>query len=351
LLCVSSNVEYFKLREGIEYAADYAYSGCYKLKIAYVLGGANSLFYNNNNLETLVLENPQTRIKFYFFNRIIPSTLKNIVLKPNIKMNTQMFDGMTGVTIYVEEEERDVKWNENFPGWNNGNPVVYSDKWINAEFYAPDGKILSSKIYSTSQVIITPSKKLVLGNDENLMLVGWDLDADGVADKIPATSIVDIVATPVIHVHALDNCVVTKESTHIELGIKLYTCITCGYTKTEEIAKTPEHIFGAWTPDADGKNHIRTCICGETEKVAHTFDSGVITKPSTHTETGIKTYTCNECTYEKTEDIEKSPEKSDTSGENLYYVYALIGVTFVAICVIVVIFIRKKGYQSKTNHL
>lgn len=40
----------------------------------------------------------------------------------------------------------------------------------------------------------------------------------------------------------------------------------------------------------------------------HVFDDGVVTKEPTTTETGIKTYTCADCAYEKTETIDKLPE-------------------------------------------
>ena len=66
---------------------------------------------------------------------------------------------------------------------------------------------------------------------------------------------------------------------------------------------THEHTYGDWQTDAD--NHWKVCTeCGEsTAKVAHTFDSGVVTTPATGTSEGVMTYTCSACGYEKTEPI------------------------------------------------
>ena len=66
---------------------------------------------------------------------------------------------------------------------------------------------------------------------------------------------------------------------------------------------THEHTYGDWQTDAD--NHWKVCTeCGEsTAKVAHTFDSGVVTTPATGTAEGVMTYTCSACGYKKTEPI------------------------------------------------
>ena len=66
---------------------------------------------------------------------------------------------------------------------------------------------------------------------------------------------------------------------------------------------THEHTYGDWQTNAD--NHWKVCTeCGKsTAKVAHTFDSGVVTTPATGTSEGVMTYTCSACGYEKTEPI------------------------------------------------
>ena len=106
-----------------------------------------------------------------------------------------------------------------------------------------------------------------------------------------------------------DNGVVTQNPTHLEAGVKTYTCTVCGRTKTEPVPKTTEHSFGNWTPDvANAGKHIRECKCGETETGTCTFDAGEVTKEPTHFEEGVKTYTCAVCGRIKTELIPKTSE-------------------------------------------
>ena len=58
------------------------------------------------------------------------------------------------------------------------------------------------------------------------------------------------------------------------------------------------HDYGTdWK--SDGNGHWRECACGDkSETIAHTEDSGSVTKPATETETGIRTYKCSVCGYE-----------------------------------------------------
>jgi len=136
-----------------------------------------------------------------------------------------------------------------------------------------------------------------------------------------------------------DSGVVTKEPTHYEEGVKTYTCTVCGRIKTEPIAKTTEHEFGDWAPDATTEDkHIRECKCGATETADCTFDSGVVTKEPTHFEEGIKTYTCTECGRTKTEPIEKTAEHEfgdwapDATNENKHTRECKCGATETADC-------------------
>ena len=69
---------------------------------------------------------------------------------------------------------------------------------------------------------------------------------------------------------------------------------------------THEHTYSTeWSKDATSHWHAATCehTSEVSDKAAHTFGEGVVTKEATETETGIKTYTCTVCKYEKTEEI------------------------------------------------
>ena len=102
---------------------------------------------------------------------------------------------------------------------------------------------------------------------------------------------------------------ITKEPSHFEEGIKIYTCTVCGRTKEEPIEKTAEHLFGDWYPCQTVEDkHERLCKCGETETGECTYDEGKVTKEPSHFEEGIKTYTCTVCGRTKEERIEKTAE-------------------------------------------
>ena len=102
--------------------------------------------------------------------------------------------------------------------------------------------------------------------------------------------------------HEWDDGEVTTEPTHLSEGVMTYTCEDCGATKTEPIAKLPEHTFGDWEK-VDENNHQRECACGEVETKPHSWDEGVVTKAQSCTEDGVMTYTCADCGATKTEVI------------------------------------------------
>ena len=104
-----------------------------------------------------------------------------------------------------------------------------------------------------------------------------------------------------------DEGVVTKEPTHLEEGVKTFTCTVCGNKKTEPIEKTLGHSFSDWKIDKENdEKHYRECLCGEIETSDCIFGEGEVTKEATHYEEGIITYTCNECGRVKEEKINKT---------------------------------------------
>ena len=111
---------------------------------------------------------------------------------------------------------------------------------------------------------------------------------------------------PEIHTHTWDAGIVVKSATCDEDGVMLYTCSSCGDTKTEAIPATG-HTYGEWVLE-DEDNHKKECSCGDAVREAHTWDAGVVTVAPTTTTEGIKTYTCTICNGTKTEVIEKLPD-------------------------------------------
>ena len=105
--------------------------------------------------------------------------------------------------------------------------------------------------------------------------------------------------------HIWDAGKVTEAPTHTKEGTKTYTCTVCGETKTEKVEKLKEHSYGEWTKH-DDKQHKHSCVCGDTQYAAHTWDSGKVTKAATCKDTGEKLYTCTACGEAKTEAIAKT---------------------------------------------
>ena len=107
--------------------------------------------------------------------------------------------------------------------------------------------------------------------------------------------------------HTWDGGKILVAPTEESEGEAEYTCTACGYKKVETLPKeVHSHQFKAVA--SDEKYHTMKCECGEEDaKVEHTWDDGVVTTPATEDQTGIKTYTCTECAYEKAEEIEKLP--------------------------------------------
>ncbi len=104
---------------------------------------------------------------------------------------------------------------------------------------------------------------------------------------------------------------ITKQPTEEEVGVKTFTCNTCGYKKTEDVAKlTHVHTFASeWSKDETNHWHAATCA-HTTEKKdveAHQWNDGVVTTPATEEAEGVKTYTCTVCEQTKSEAIEKLP--------------------------------------------
>lgn len=111
--------------------------------------------------------------------------------------------------------------------------------------------------------------------------------------------------------HIYDEGTVTKTATHLVDGNIKYICEACGYEKNVPITADPNnHLYaGAAWENHDSEQHKRKCTdpdCTHYEYENHTWDEGIITTPATHTEEGVKTFTCTGCGATKTEAVAKT---------------------------------------------
>lgn len=123
--------------------------------------------------------------------------------------------------------------------------------------------------------------------------------------------------------HTWNSGVVTKPAQHLEEGIRTYTCTVCSETKEESIPKTTTHNYTLWEKH-DENQHKRTCRCGDTQYADHEWDEGVITKPATNQENGVRTYTCGVCSETKEEIVPRFEGSAGLAfrdnGDGTYYV-------------------------------
>ena len=114
--------------------------------------------------------------------------------------------------------------------------------------------------------------------------------------------------------HTFDAGIVTTPPTEDAAGVKTLTCTVCGYQKTESVPQLG-HTFDMerWASDAQTHWHPATCAHTDLKKdeAEHTWNEGVITKPSDYGVVGEKTFTCTVCGYKKTEPIDALDAKDN----------------------------------------
>ena len=125
--------------------------------------------------------------------------------------------------------------------------------------------------------------------------------------------------------HSWNDGAITTESTCTDEGVKTFTCNSCGKTRTEEVAALGHNYSSDWTIDtaatcsAIGSKSHHCTRCDSKKDITeipasgkHTWNNGVITKPATIAEEGVKTYTCTVCGVTRTETIAKLPMPTAT---------------------------------------
>ena len=122
--------------------------------------------------------------------------------------------------------------------------MIYGGDWTWANFYDENGHVVRSKPRRTSEVIRLP----VLELSEKQELIGWDLDGDGKADSVPATSVVDVNARPVIRLSYTPGDI-NGDNTVDETDIFVLRQYLVGIKV--------EVVVGALDPNGDGFTNMR----------------------------------------------------------------------------------------------
>ena len=174
-------------------------------------------------------------------------------------------------------------------------------------------------------VFVTDTPDLTIA-DSTVTTLSGSITGISEGDTTISASLYGLTAhqTAAVKVHNCENHwddgKITTPPTCTKTGVKQYTCTICSETKTEEIAALGHDYSSDWTIDTaaacetvGSKSHHCT-RCGSKKDITeipasgkHTWNNGVITKPATIAEEGVKTYTCTVCGVTRTETIAKLP--------------------------------------------
>ena len=205
LIAVDKQLTYLETDHNISAIAIDAFNDCYLLKQV-KLGGYVARNYNllasTTNVETIVLSGNQLQHLYYYYGvdwSSIPSLLKNVIILSDCEMvNSELFVGASNLRIFVEKAREDCMWDENYPGWNSANKVLYKGDWAKAIWRDTIGKIIEVDYYSASEVVKPPFISVPDSEEQRYRFVGWDTNGDGIVDGIPATLLGNIDATAII---------------------------------------------------------------------------------------------------------------------------------------------------------
>ena len=203
----------------------------------------------------------------------------------------------------------------------------------NCENHWDDGKITTTPTCTKTGVKQYTCTICSETKTEEIAALGHDYSSDWTIDTAAACETVgskshhctrcdskkDITEIPASG-HSWNDGAITTEPTCTDEGVKTFTCNACGKTRTEAVAALGHNYSSDWTIDTAAacetvgskSHHCTRCDSKKdiTEIPAsgkHTWNNGVITKPATIAEEGVKTYTCTVCGVTRTETIAKLP--------------------------------------------
>ena len=290
LLYIDPEVRYLPNASAIEKIASDVYRP--HLKTAVFGPGSNSFSFHN--LHTLIVKRNEERNLLEFFSGNIPITLQYIVLDSSLVLSDvcsqiPFFESVSGVTIYVDNFEDDLRWDDNFPGWNGTCKVYYKGEWSWVHFYDESGNILCSEPTLNSSIIRRPYYDLPSDEHTEYIFLGWDLNDDGVPDAIPATTADNILAKAVVEKRVKRYTVTFRDSQTGEIYLQEALPYGAAIQPPAEPRKDG-FVFKGWLDFSEGMTVTGELIF-ETNWHQHTHQAKVT--PSTCTEQGYTTYTCH----------------------------------------------------------
>ena len=119
--------------------------------------------------------------------------------------------------------------------------------------------------------------------------------------------------------HTWNDGTITAEPTCTNDGVKTFTCKRCGKIRTEAVEALGHKYKSNWSIDVvatcstkgSKSHHCTRCDSKiditEISTTMHSWDKGVVTKPATVKEEGVKIYTCTVCGAERTETVARLP--------------------------------------------
>ena len=299
LIWVNEDVEFLDWEFGgvmDTWALDQAFS----LKQVTAGGNLEAVFARLTNLETMILvDDSMEMFCDYFGWSSVPQTLKNVVIQEGVDIRSdRAFEEICDVTIFVEAEWIDsgAVWDVSFPGWNNGNRVYYGDEWSTVCFYDVDGNLISREFVLNHQVVRQPYYAIPADERYGYNLVGWDIDGDGMADHIPATTSVDLHAHPVVEISDRKYTVTFYDK---DGRTPIYVQhVAWGHTASlpQDPTKTGYSFLG-WSVDVENLTVTAdTAVYSRWEHTGdgHTYGEGTYVAP-TCTEPGGIRHTCTAC--------------------------------------------------------
>lgn len=135
----------------------------------------------------------------------------------------------------------------------------------------------------------------------------WDIEwSKDTANHWKKCKNVDCIQIKDVTAHTYGNWIIDQASTETEIGSKHRDCSVCSYRETATIPLLP-HTHAPkteWSKNVD--KHWQDCIANDGERLneaAHTWNNGEISTQATHTQNGVKTFTCTVCGQTKAEVI------------------------------------------------